>query len=169
MERIYDRCCGIDVHKKLTVACFRQGSRQEVREFGVTAREPVRYRKSLAGERNREPSRLQKMLEGANIKLSGIVRDINGMSARNFLEHILSGKEIDSAEYDLLYEKKVIAHNLKATKEQIIDGLNGFVSELQRKMMRILLRHLDGLNGHISELDDGIDSFIKPEEKRQHP
>jgi len=105
------------------------------------------------------------MLEGANIKLSGTLRDINGMSARN----ILLGKEIDSAEYDLLYEKKVIAHNLKATKVQIIDDLNGVMSDLQRKMMRILLQHLDELNGPIRELDDDIDSFMKPEEKRRHP
>lgn len=33
-------------------------------------RELVRYRKSLVGERTRELNRLQKMLEGANIKLS---------------------------------------------------------------------------------------------------
>ena len=39
MDRIYDKCCGIDVHKKLIVACFRKGNRQEVREFGATTRE----------------------------------------------------------------------------------------------------------------------------------
>jgi len=253
MDRVYDKCCGIDVHKKLIVACFKQGNKQELREFGATTRELlemadwlkegdcemvamestssywkplynilescdlkamvvnahhmkavpgrktdvkdaewiadllqhglltasyipdrgqrelrelVRYRKSLVGERNRELNRLQKMLEGANIKISGTISDINGKSARNILEHILSGKTIDSAEYDILYQKKVIAHNLKATKEQIIDDLNGVMSELQRKMMRILLSHLDELNAHISELDDDIDNFMKPEEKK---
>ena len=39
MEKIYDKCCGVDVHKKLIVACFRKGSKQEVREFGATTRE----------------------------------------------------------------------------------------------------------------------------------
>ena len=34
-----DKCCGIDVHKKLIVACFRCGKKQEVREFGATTRE----------------------------------------------------------------------------------------------------------------------------------
>ncbi len=47
-------------------------------------RELVRYRKSLVGERTRELKRLQKMLEGANIKLSGTVKDINGKSAAIF-------------------------------------------------------------------------------------
>ncbi len=253
MEKVYDKCCGIDVHKKLIVACFKCGNRQETREFGATTREIlemadwlgqggcqmaamestgsywkplynilescgldamvvnahhmkavpgrktdvkdaewiadllqhgllrasyipdkdqrelrelVRYRKSLVGERNRELNRLQKMLEGANIKISGTITDINGKSARNILEHILSGRQIDSAEYDVLYEKKIIAHNLKATKEQIIDDLNGVMSGLQKRMLRILLNHLDELNRHIRELDDDIDSFMKPEEKK---
>lgn len=39
MKRVYDNCCGIDVHKKLIIACFKQGSEQEVREFGATTRE----------------------------------------------------------------------------------------------------------------------------------
>ncbi len=253
MEKVYDKCCGIDVHKKLIVACLKSGNRQEIREFGATTRELlemadwlkergcmmvamestasywkplynilescgldsivvnarhmkavpgrktdvkdaewiadllqhgllqasyipdkdqrelrelVRYRKSLVGERNRELNRLQKMLEGANIKISGTITDINGKSARNILEYILTGRPFGTAEYDLLYEKRIIAHNLKATKEQIIDDLNGVMSDLQRKMMRILLNHLDELNRHIQELDDDIDHFMKPEEKQ---
>lgn len=43
-------------------------------------RELVRYRKSLVGECGRKLNPLPKMLEGANIKLSGTVRDINGKS-----------------------------------------------------------------------------------------
>ena len=39
MERVYDKCCGIDVHKKLIVACFKKGSKQEIRDFGATTRE----------------------------------------------------------------------------------------------------------------------------------
>ena len=253
MDKIYDKCCGIDVHKKLIVACFRKGNKQEVREFGATTRELleladwlkeggcemaamestasywkplynileysdlkamvvnahhmkavpgrktdvkdaewiadllqhgllkasfipdkdqrelrelIRYRKSLVGERTRELNRLQKMLEGANIKLSGTVKNINGKSARNILEHLITGKAIDSKAYDEMYEKKVIAHNLKATKEQIIDDLNGVMTPLQRKMMKELLSHLDELNVHIKNLDDEIDNFMKPEEKQ---
>ncbi len=38
MDKIYDKCCGIGLHKKLIVACFRKDSRQEVREFGATTK-----------------------------------------------------------------------------------------------------------------------------------
>ena len=193
MDKVYDKCCGIDLHKKLIVACFKQGNRQEIHDFGATTRELlemadwlkeggcemvamestasywkplyniletcglkamvvnaqhmkavpgrktdvkdaewiadllqhglltasyipdkdqrelrelVRYRKSLVGERVRELNRLQKMLEGANIKISGTIRDINGKSARNILEHLLSGRQIDSAEYDILMRRR---------------------------------------------------------------
>lgn len=253
MDKIYDKCCGIDVHKKIIVACLKKGNKQEVREFGATTkellrltdwlissgcemvamestasywkplynilessevnamvvnarhmkavpgrktdvrdaewivdllqhgllkasyipdkdqrelRELVRYRKSLVGERTRELNRLQKMLEGANIKLSGTVSDINGKSARNILNHLLTGEQLDEAKYDEMYQKNIIAHHLKASKEQIIDDLNGVMSDLQRKMMGILLNHLDELNIHISQLDEDIDNFMKPEEKK---
>ena len=252
MDKVYDICCGIDVHKKLIVACLRKGNKHEIREFGATTRELlemadwlkkngcqmaamestasywkplynilesseisamvvnarhmkavpgrktdvkdaewiadllqhgllqpsyipdkdqrelrelVRYRKSLVGERIRELNRLQKMLEGANIKLSGTVRDINGKSARNILEYILTGEKFDDVKFDEMYEKKVIAHNLKASKEQIIDDLNGVMTPLQRRMMKELLSLLDELNIHIKNLDDEIDNFMKPEEK----
>ena len=253
MDKVYDICCGIDVHKKLIVACLRKGSKNVIREFGATTkelltladwlresgckmvamestasywkplynilessglnamvvnahhmkavpgrktdvrdaewiadllqhgllqasyipdkdqrelRELVRYRKSLTGERSRELNRLQKMLEGANIKLSGTVRDINGKSARSLLEYIITGAPFDEAKYDELYDQNVIAHNLKATREQIIDDLNGVMSPLQRRMMKELLMHLDELNAHIKNLDDEIDNFMKPEEKK---
>lgn len=129
-------------------------------------RELVRYRRSLTGERSRELNRLQKMLEGANIKLSGTVRDIKGKSARNILEYLITGEAFDEAKYDEMYEQKVIAHNLKASKKQIIDDLNGVMSPLQRRMMKELLIHLDELNTHIKNLDDEIDNFMKPDEKK---
>lgn len=253
MDKIYDNCCGIDVHKKIIVACFLKGNKQEVREFGATTRELlemadwlndggcevaamestasywkplynilescglnaivvnarhmkavpgrktdikdaewiadllqhgllqpsfipdkaqrelrelVRYRKSTVGERTRELNRLQKMLEGANIKLSGTVSDINGMSARRILDHLVTGGSIDGAKYDEMYEKKIISHNLKATKQQIVDDLNGVMSPLQRWMMGKVLRRLDELNIHVKELDHAIDDFMNPEEKR---
>ena len=253
MDKVYDKCCGIDVHKKLIVACFKKGNRQETRDFGATTRELleladwlkeggcemvamestasywkplynilessdlnamvvnarhmkavpgrktdmkdaewiadllqhgllqpsyipakdqrelrelVRYRKSLVGERSRELNRLQKMLEGANIKLSGTVSDINGKSARSILEYLLTGESIDGEKYDEMYKQNIIAHNLKASREQIIDDLNGVMTSLQRRMMKELLAHLDELNTHIKNPDDEIDNFMKPDEKK---
>lgn len=36
MELIYERCCGIDVHKKMVMACiFVKGKKKEIRKFGT--------------------------------------------------------------------------------------------------------------------------------------
>ena len=252
MEKVYDICCGIDVHKKLTVACLRNGRKREIRQTGATTRELleladwlksegcqmaamestgsywkplynimetsglpvmvvnaqrmkavpgrktdasdaewiadltqhgllrasyipdkaqrelrelVQYRKSLVEDKARELNRLQKMLEGGNIKLSGTVRDINGMSARNILNCIVTGEKLDETKFDEMRREGKIAHNLKAPKSQILDDLNGVLSPLQRRVMKELLAHLDELNEHIRNLNDEIDRFMKPEER----
>lgn len=36
MEAIYSVCCGVDVHKKMIVACLRRGRKHETRQFGTT-------------------------------------------------------------------------------------------------------------------------------------
>jgi len=48
MEKVYDKCCGVDIHKKLIVACFKQGRKQEIREFGATTRELLEMTEWLA-------------------------------------------------------------------------------------------------------------------------
>ena len=39
MEVVYRCCCGIDVHKKMIVACLNNGSKRELREFDTTTGE----------------------------------------------------------------------------------------------------------------------------------
>ncbi|MCL6444220.1 MAG: IS110 family transposase [Alicyclobacillus sp.] len=51
-------------------------------------RELIRYRKSLIRERASEVNRLQKVLDGANIKLVSVASDVLGVSGRAMLgEH----------------------------------------------------------------------------------
>lgn len=61
---------------------------------------------------------------------------------------------------------KIIAHNLRASFDQIADDLNGVMSPLQNKMMRELLKHIDELNVHIKNLDEDIDNHMNDEEKK---
>ena len=50
MEKIYDKCCGIDVHKKLIVACLRRGRKNEIREFGTSTKEILSLTDWLMGK-----------------------------------------------------------------------------------------------------------------------
>ena len=61
--------------------------------FCRAQRELTRYRQSLVEERNRFANRLQKVLEGTNIKLSSVVTDIQGVSAKAMLRTLLNGEE----------------------------------------------------------------------------
>src|SRR4030043_132295 len=54
-------------------------------------RDLTRYRKSLTDERVREVNRLQKFLEGANIKLSSVASNVVGVSGRTMLEALTAG------------------------------------------------------------------------------
>ena len=253
MKKVYDKCCGFDVHKKLIVACFINGSEQEVRQFGATTREIleavdwlrdggcemaamestasywkplynilessgmkamvvnaqhmkavpgrktdvndaqwiadllqhgllkasyipdreqrelrelVRYRQSLTRDRASELNRLQKMLEGANIKLSGTISKIDGKSGRRILDILSEGGTVDAERLDQLYKDNEISHRLKAPREQLLDDLNGIMSPVQCRMMKELLSHLDELDRHISNLNDEIDNSMKPDEKK---
>jgi transposase len=50
-------------------------------EINAELRELVRYRRSIIEERARQHNRIQKVLEGANIKLGSVVSDILGVSS----------------------------------------------------------------------------------------
>jgi transposase len=40
MELVYERCCGVDVYKKLIIACFRDGKKKsEIREFTAMSKD----------------------------------------------------------------------------------------------------------------------------------
>src|SRR5829696_6410345 len=54
-------------------------------------RELTRYRTSLVRERTAEANRLQKTLEGANIKLAAVATDILGVSGREILAALVAG------------------------------------------------------------------------------
>ncbi len=97
--------------------------------------------------------------------LSGTITNINGVSGRNLLNTILSGEKIDLSKIVEMRREKLLAANLKATDEQLVDDLNGVLTQLQRKMLKVMLKHIDELSKHIRELDDDIDRHMKDEEK----
>src|SRR5438477_8310428 len=54
-------------------------------------RELTRYRASLVHERAAQVNRVQKVLEGANIKLAAVATDIMGVSGRDMLAALIGG------------------------------------------------------------------------------
>lgn len=135
-----------------------QGSfipKREQREL----RELVRYRRSLIDERSREVSRIQKVLEGANIKLSSVATDILGVSGRAMIEAMLEGVE-DPRELAELAKAR-----LKNKKGDLERALRGLIGPHQKLMLETQLKHIDFLDEQIANLDEEVKERMLPFEE----
>jgi len=242
MQTVYERCCGLDVHKKLIVACFRNGRKAELRKFDTLTcslkelgnwlrqndcqkiamestgsywkpiynilelldldvivvnarymksvpgrktdvkdaewiaellqhgllkasyipnkeqrelREIVRYRKNLVEERSREINRLEKTLEGANIKLSSFVSDLTGVSSRNLIKQALVGEVNQENIGDLIHP------SMLSKRSNLLRAMDGVFSSIQKQLVKAILDHIDDMTRRIKNLDDIIDNQMK--------
>ena len=246
METVYERCCGIDVHKEVIVCCLITGqNKAQTRSYGTLTkdlqamtdwlvsencrivamestgsywkplynifemrgveamvvnaqhmktipgrktdvndaqwiakllrhgllkasyipdrqqrelRELVRYHSSRIQERAREKNRLQKMMEGANIKLSSVVSRVLGISALTLLEMALSGEELDVEKIE-----KVRHHKCKSTAEEFLDALTGVITPLQRKLFDQVLKTIREQSVQIERIEDLIKAHLSEE------
>jgi transposase len=246
MQVLYERCCGIDVHKKKLVVCFKAGKKQELCEYGTLTkdlremadwlmesrcqkiamestgsywkpvynilellglevmvvnaqhmkavpgrktdmkdaqwiaellqhgllkasyipdrnqrelREITRYRKSMVEERAREINRLERTLEGANIKLSSIVSDLTGKSSRNLIQAAMQG-EITEETIETLTIGKV-----KEKKAALLPAMEGVISPMQKKLITAILEHIDDMTKRIHDLNNMLDGEMKQYEE----
>lgn len=243
MEVVYSHCCGLDVHKKIVVACVVTSEGKEIRTFSTMTddlismvdwlkdkgcthvamestgsfwkpiynllelediqalvvnakhmknvpgrktdvkdaewiagllrhgllqgsyipardqrelREIIRYRRSLIDERAREINRIQKVLEGANIKLSSVASDVLGKSGRAMLEAMIAGEK----DPEILSE--LAQRRLKNKKLELQRALNGLIGRHQKLMLKTQLRHIDFLADEIRQLDEEIKERMLP-------
>lgn len=243
MDVVYERCCGIDVHKNLIVACFRCGRNHELRQFSATTkelreltawlkesdcqiiamestgsywkplynifelsdleaivvnpqhmknlpgrktdvkdaewiadllqhgllkasfipdreqrelREVTRYRKSLVGERSREINRLQKILEGANIKLSSVVSDIHGQSSKTLLKSMIQGTLLTEEAVSELLDPK-----MRKNLSNIMLAIDGVFSNIQKALAKDILDHIDDMTKRIENLDKLMNDYLE--------
>lgn len=249
MQVVYERCCGLDVHKKSVTVCIITPEGKELRQFGTMThdllemvdwikqngcthvamestgsywkpiynlleaekikilvvnahhikavpgrksdvkdaewiaellrhgllqgsfipdreqrelRELVRYRRSLINERSREINRVEKTLEGCNIKLSSVASDIAGKSSQLIIQSIIEGDCDPETLADLAKGR------LKKKREELIPALHGLIGPHQRMMLKAQLEHIQFLDRMIAELDEEIANRMRPFEKALH-
>ena len=119
-------------------------------------RELTRYRRSLTEERSREANRIQKLLEGANIKLSSVATDVLGASGRAMLAALAAGETDPKALADLARGR------LREKLGQLEEALRGMVQDHQRFMLSSHLRHLEHLDTEIEVLDQEVARRLSP-------
>jgi transposase len=113
-------------------------------------RELIRYRTALVRERAAEVNRVQKVLEGANIKLASVASDIGGVSGRQILAALIAGQEEAEALAQLAKGR------LRRKIPQLEEALVGQFGAHQRFLVAQQLAHIDSLEATLEELETEI-------------
>jgi transposase len=119
-------------------------------------RELVRYRRSIIRQRAQVVNRIQKVLEGANIKLSSVASNVMGASGRAMLEAISRG--VEDPERLAEYAKG----RLREKKPELQKALQGLVGPHQRTVLQSQLRIITFLDEEISRMDKEIAERMRP-------
>jgi transposase len=239
MDIVYKRCCGLDIHKRIIVACCVTGhGKKEVKSFGTMTddllefcgwlkerqiemvamestgsywkpifnllevegipailvnaqhikavpgrktdvkdsewiadllrhgllkasfvqprkdrelKELVRYRTSIVEERAREYNRLDKILQGANIKLSSVASSMDTQSGMAMCKALAEG------EFDTTVLASMAKGHMKSKEEDLKRALKGFVQPHQQMIITSMLSHIEMLTAQITSLDEEID------------
>jgi transposase len=114
-------------------------------------RDLTRYRTRVVRERARLVNRVQKLLEGANIKLSSVATDILGKSGRAMLEALVAGEREPAAMAELAKGR------LRNKRSELEQALTGLVRPHHRFLLAQQLRHIDFLNEQIEALGQEIE------------
>ncbi|MCL6577586.1 IS110 family transposase [Kyrpidia sp.] len=123
-------------------------------------RELLRYRKSLVRERSNEVNRLQKVLEGANIKLASVASNVMGVTGRAILNELVAVGQVDEKSLE-----KLARGRLRQKTKELEQALKGFMRPHQRKLIAMQLRHIDELDELIEEVSREIEERMSPFEE----
>lgn len=120
-------------------------------------RDLTRYRSKLTGQVSAEKNRFLKILEDTNVKLSCVMSDPFGVSGKRIIEVILSKEAYDPSELLPLIHRSV-----KASKQELVKALEGYISAHHRFMLKTILKNIDKLTETIKEVDEQIEKEIAP-------
>ena len=113
-------------------------------------RDLTRYRTKLVEERSRTVNRVQKLLEGANIKLGSVVSDVQGVSAQAMLAELCTGKMSPQEMAQLARGR------LRNKIPELEKALTGVVEAHHRFLLGKQLAHIDFLDEQVADLSAEI-------------
>jgi transposase len=117
----------------------------------------MRTRKQFVRERSAHVQRIEKVLEDANLKLGVVLTDIVGPSGRAVLQAIIDGH------HDPAHLASLVNARVKATRSEVMEALQGHISDHHRFMLKLHLDHIKTLDSAMSAIEQevgrGLDSF----------
>jgi transposase len=139
-------------HGLLRASFIPNQSQRELRDL-------TRTRTTLIDERSRTVQRLQKVLEDANVKLTGVVTDLMGVSGREILDSLVAGTADASTLANLARGR------LRAKRAQLEEALAARLSVHHRQLIGLHLSHVDFLDEQIRQLSAEIATRLEPMEE----
>jgi transposase len=119
-------------------------------------RELTRYRTALIQDRSRVVNRLQKTLEGGNIKLAAVLSDIMGVSGQNILDALLAGEEDPERMADLAHWR------VQSKRAELEQSLMGKLSPRLRFVVAQQLRQIRNLDEQLEACDAEVAQEMRP-------
>jgi transposase len=107
----------------------------------------TRHRAQLMGDRTRETTRLELMLEDASIKLSVVASSLNTVSARAMLTAMING------ETDPLVIADLAKGRMRVKIPELAQSVTGYFGSHHAGMARAILRRLDLVEEALKESD----------------
>lgn len=106
----------------------------------------ARSRVQMTRQRVRLRNQIEALLEEGQIKLSTVVSDLLGTSARRILAALAAGTT------ELASLTALASEHLRATDEQLAEALDGHLDDDHRSLLRMYLEQVELLDGQIEEI-----------------
>ena len=114
----------------------------------------TRLRARLTQDRVRHQNRIEKILEDALLKVSGVISDLMGASGRRFLQALVDGERSPAALAALG------DYRLRASKTELQAALTGRFRDIHGFEIGMLLELADDLSAKITLLDERIEAQL---------
>jgi transposase len=119
-------------------------------------RDLTRTRKQLVREIGQHTQRIQKVLEDANLKLTGLLSDILGTTGRAILQALIAG-ETDPERLASLGQGR-----LRASRAQLPEALHGRVTPHYRFLLQLHLTQTAALEAAVREVEARLGDALAP-------
>jgi transposase len=124
---------------------------QDIREL----RDLVRYKRKVVADTASEKNRVIKILEDANIKLSAVLTNVDGVVGTKIIDDLIAGKT-DAEKLLNHYHGKI-----KASKENFKKALEGRLTKHHQFMLKLIKQSITDKEALLTTLEEQIDQASK--------
>lgn len=119
-------------------------------------RDLTRGRATLMADKARVINRIQKILEDANIKLASVASNVLGVSGRAMIEALIQGNKSPQEMAELAKS------HLRSKKVQLIEALQGKLTDHHRFLLTMLLEQIDTLEKQVAAYEARMEAVMSP-------